>query len=204
MLRYLLYFNQWLQFFTMFDIFFIVSLFFFCIFCFFELIVFNEEILLALCFFSFIFFSFNSLGDSIFETFQSRSAKFEEDLLVSFSSTKNNLESKFSSFILSRNFVSKIQILSICVDNFLSVLTRYYSFKWFSLFFSSCVAKLSELSSFENKLIQSYQEASISLLLYPLIFQSSKNSVALIASVTKTKVSTNKTQKVTLLRSVCN
>ena len=69
---------------SMFDIFFIASLFLFSILCFLEFIVFNEEILLALCFFSFIFFSFNTLGDSIFDTFQSRAAKFEADLLLSF------------------------------------------------------------------------------------------------------------------------
>jgi hypothetical protein len=113
----------------MFDIYFIVSLFIFSVMCFFELIVFNEEILLALCFFSFIFFSFNSLGDSVFDTFQSRAAKFEEDLLISFSATKETLGAKFSSFIASRGFVAKFKVLSACVTNYLTVFTRFYSYK---------------------------------------------------------------------------
>lgn len=112
----------------MFDIYFIVSLFIFSILCFFEIIVFNEEILLALCFFSFVFFSFNAMGDSIFDTFQQRAAKFEEDLLVSFNETKKTLTTKFSNFLKVRGFVSKFQILSACVVNYLTVLKSYNSY----------------------------------------------------------------------------
>jgi hypothetical protein len=113
----------------MFDIFFIVSLFVFSALCFLEIVVFNEEILLALCFFSFIFFAFNSMGDSIYDSFQSRAAKFEEDLLISFSATKESLNSKFTSFISSRGFVSKFKILSLCVTNYLTVFTSFSSYK---------------------------------------------------------------------------
>jgi len=190
------------MFYLMFDIFFIVSLFLFSVMCFFELIVFNEEILLALCFFSFIFFSFNSMGDSIFDTFQSRASKFEEDLLISFNSSKESLGSKFLGFISSRGFVSKFKILSICVTNYLTVFTRFYSYKWFALFLSTSLAKLAELSVFESKLVATFQEKSVSLLLYPLIFQSSKSSVALLTSAATQKVASNSVKKITFLSSV--
>jgi hypothetical protein len=186
----------------MFDIFFIVSLFLFSVMCFFELVVFNEEILLALCFFSFIFFSFNSMGESIFDTFQSRATKFEEDLLVSFNSSKESLISKFVDYISSRGFVAKFKILSFCVTNYLAVFTRYYSYKWFALFLSASFAKLTELSVFESKLIMSFQEKSVSLLLYPLIFQSSKSPVLLLTSAATQKAVSGTLKKITLLSAI--
>ena len=75
----------------MFDIIFIAFLLIFSLLCFVEFIVFNEEVLLALCFFSFIFFSFNTLSDSVAESFESRALKFENDLLVSFDITKKSI-----------------------------------------------------------------------------------------------------------------
>lgn len=68
----------------MFDFVFIFSLILFSLLCVIEVIVFDEEILLALCFFCFIFFMFNNVGGSIFDTLTARATKFEEDLLVSF------------------------------------------------------------------------------------------------------------------------
>ena len=185
----------------MFDVFFIVSVFLFSVLCFFEIVVFNEEILLALCFFSFIFFSFNSMGDSIFDTFQSRAAKFEEDLLISFSSTKISLVSKFTDFLLSRGFPTKFKVLQLCVANYLTVFSRFFMHKWFALFLTSSQAKLAELSAFENKLIAIFQEKSVSLLFYPLIFQSVKSSVALLTSsqAKKTYISIKKTALLNLI-----
>jgi len=113
----------------MFDIYFIVSLFVFSGLCFLEVIVFNEEILLAMCFFCFIFFSFNSLGDSIFETFQSRASKFEEDLLISYSNTKDNINSKFDNYTSFRSFVSKFKVISLSVEYYLTTFTNYYTYK---------------------------------------------------------------------------
>ena len=188
----------------MFDIFFIASLFLFSILCFLEFIVFNEEILLALCFFSFIFFSFNTLGDSVFDIFQSRAAKFEADLLLSFGLTKKSLVSKFDNFLSSRGFVSKFKVLSSCVSNYLTVFTKYSSFKLSSVFLSASFAKLAELSAFEGKLIAAFQKKCVSLLLYPLIFQTAKNNVAFLTNIASSgsKVSSEATTKINVLKSI--
>jgi len=69
------------------------------------------------------------MGNSIYESFHSRAAKFEEDLLVSFSLTKNALGTKFENFVSSRGFVSKFKILSLCINNYLSVFTTVSSYK---------------------------------------------------------------------------
>jgi hypothetical protein len=51
-----------------------------------EFIVFNEEVLLALCFLAFVFFSNKHLGDSVFSTFDQRAIKFESDIISVFDS----------------------------------------------------------------------------------------------------------------------
>lgn len=142
------------------------------------------------------------MGDSIFDTFQSRAAKFEEDLLVSFSVSKESLNSKFTSFLASRNFVSKFKVLSICVSTYLTTFSSFYSYKWFASFYSISLAKLAELSSFEGKLVASYQEKMVSLLLYPLIFQSAKNNITLLTSAATKVVQSTAAKKVDLLSAI--
>ncbi len=131
------------------------------------------------------------MGDSIFDTFQQRAAKFEEDLLVSFNETKKTLTTKFSNFLKVRGFVSKFQILSACVVNYLTVLKSYNSYNWFATLYVSATTKLSEVLAFENKLLASFQEKSVFLLMYPLIFQTSKNSLSILANATPKQVLTN-------------
>lgn len=131
------------------------------------------------------------MGDSIFDTFQQRAAKFEEDLLVSFNETKKTLTTKFSNFLKVRGFVSKFQILSACVVNYLTVLKSYNSYNWFATLYVSATTKLSEVLAFENKLLASFQEKSVFLLMYPLVFQTSKNSLSILANATPKQVLTS-------------
>jgi hypothetical protein len=167
----------------MFDIFFLISLLVFSILCFVEFIVFNEEILLALCFFSFFFFCFNSLGSTVFDIFHSRAAKFEADLLISFDATKQSLVKLFENYLISRGFGSKFKILSLITSNYLNAVFKFSAFKLNRTLYSACAAKLSELLAFEAKLLAAFQKKSVSLLLYPLIFQTVKNNLNLLTSL---------------------
>lgn len=167
----------------MFDIFFIVSLFIFSVLCFIEVLIFNEEVLLALCFFCFIFFSFNSLGDSVVDIFQSRASKFESDLLLSFNLTKQSVVKLFDNYFVSRGFSAKFKIISITVSNYLNSTAKHSSLTLNRLFYSISLSKLSELVAFESKLITAFQKKSVSLLLYPLIFQTAKSSISLLANL---------------------
>jgi len=56
-----------------------------------EIIVFNEEVLLALCFISFTLFAYNQLGSTISDIFADRASKFEADLIVVFEAKYNSL-----------------------------------------------------------------------------------------------------------------
>jgi hypothetical protein len=178
----------------MLDVYFIVSILIFAILCFFEFIVFNEEILLALCFFSFIFFAFNSLGDSIFGTFTDRAKKFETDLLLSFVSFESNIQTQYASFLLSRNLVSKIDVFSSFLTAYLNFSSKYVLSNSSYLSFKLCSSTILELTTLESRLFTEYQKKSISILLYPFIFQSTKTSVINLP-IKSTNISTTKTSK---------
>jgi hypothetical protein len=132
------------------------------------------------------------MGNSVFETFQSRASKFEEDLLLSFSLAKQTINNQFTSFMLSRGFVSKFKILSLCVTNFLTIFTKHSTFKLNSLFISYSFSKLTELVILESKLSLIFQKKSVSLLLYPLIFKTSKNNVAFLTDLAFNSTQANK------------
>jgi len=167
----------------MLDIYFIASLLFFSILCLLEVIVFNEEILLALCFFCFIFFIFNTLSGSIANMFNERAAKFESDLLLSFALTKENLVKQFETHKLARNFVSKFKVLSLNFSIFLSVFPKHSAHKLSSTFSVTCFNKLAELVAFENKLLNDLKKKAISSLLYPLIFQTTTNNIGFLTNL---------------------
>ena len=158
----------------MFDIVFIGFLLFFSLLCFVEFIVFNEEILLALCFFSFIFFSFNTLSVSVFESFESRAAKFESDLLLSFVANKQVFSTTFYNLIESRGFFSKAKILLSSTLLFITHVKSYTAYKLTSGVLDASAVKLNELVLLSNKLISTFQKNCVTTLLYPLIFKASK------------------------------
>jgi hypothetical protein len=187
----------------MFDLWFIVCVFFFSVFCFFEVLVFNEEVLLALCFFCFIFFSFNSLGDTVVDIFQSRAAKFEADLLLSFNVVKNTTILLFDNYAVSCGFGSKFKVLSITIVNYLNILKDYSKVELSQFFHGRALVKLIELRTFESKLIAAFQNQSTSLLLYPLIFQTVKRNVSAFGSINHAEKSTSTFKPViSILKSV--
>jgi len=175
----------------MFDVFFVAFLLIFSILCFIEFIVFNEEILLALCFFSFVFFCFNSLSDSVYDSFQDRASKFEADLLFSFSVTHRSLVDQFESFFTFRGFNAKYHMLFVGFMSFLkhsknfALIDATLKFKAFSF------EKLSELVIIENKLIESFRKNCIAILLYPLIFTTTKQKPSFLLNASKINALTN-------------
>jgi hypothetical protein len=158
----------------MFDIIFIAFLLIFSLLCFVEFIVFNEEVLLALCFFSFIFFSFNTLSDSVAESFESRALKFENDLLVSFDITKKSITTNFFSLIELRNFVLQSKIFFTSILVYINLIKTFAIHQLVSNTLSITASKLNELQLLNNKLILNFQKNSIITLLYPLILKTIK------------------------------
>jgi len=107
----------------------ILSIFLLCLLSFFDIIIFNEEILLTLCFLSFLFYCFNTLSESVFSSFESRAAKFEDDLLLSFGVTNTTLIADFSSHSKMRSFVENFTILMASLSQFLSQCAVFLEYK---------------------------------------------------------------------------
>ena len=180
----------------MFDIYFVVFILFFSAGCLIEFFVFNEEILLSLCFLSFIFFAFNTMSDSVYDNFTSAASKLESDLLVSYNSLKQSFTIKFEYFFQMRGLNSKFKILLASIKFYLSISQTSSASKLSSSFFSIAFSKLNELVLFENKLFLSFQQNCVTTLLYPLIFQTANTKAYLTSSLfrsvqitTPTKVS---------------
>merc|ERR1712086_285462 len=142
----------------MLDLVFIISALLFSLLCLIEVIVFDEEILLAMCFFCFVFFMFNSVGNSVFNTLSSRATKFEVDLLVSFGLKKNGIEAHFQNFILSRSFSSKFGVLFTLITQLFTKISKFSAHKFEANLYHQSVNQLTSLLIFENKLIAYLQK----------------------------------------------
>jgi hypothetical protein len=185
----------------MFDIYFGIFIFLFVIGCFVEFIVFNEEILLSLCFLSFVFFCFNALSDSVSDNFSSTAGKIESDLLISYSLSKTASVAKFSSFLQVRGFSSKFKLLLSTILFFLSTSADNYTFKLKNTFFSIASLKLNELVLIENNLFSGFQQTNVISLLYPLLFQTIKPSSFLTVSFLPTTVAGSSSKNLFNLKS---
>jgi hypothetical protein len=175
----------------------ILSLFFFVVLSFFDFIVFNEEILLTLCFLSFLFYCFNTLSESISSSFEARAAKFEDDLLSTFASSKNILVADFNTHLKMQNFVNKFSILMTSLIHYLSVCVDSLESKSASIYFQTSLTKLNELALANRNFISVFQKACVTQLLYSLILKKSTNDLTFLTSTVKTP------KKLAELKNIC-
>ena len=64
-------------------------------FSFSEILVFNEEVLLALCFVAFVFYAYSSLGQSAEKAFADQSVSIEAKFLLLFGTELNVLDTAY-------------------------------------------------------------------------------------------------------------
>ena len=69
------------------------------------------------------------LSDSIFSSFEARAAKFEEDLLITFNSSKSILITKFNTNLKLKFFIDKFTILMGAIITYLSVCVTFLEYK---------------------------------------------------------------------------
>jgi hypothetical protein len=184
----------------MLDITFILFLFIFSVLCFIEFIVFNEEILLALCFFSFIFFSFNTLSNTVLESFEDRASKFESELLFSFGVNCENLSTNFTNIYAIKSFSSKFKMLIVSLTTSLAQSKNYLSFLIAESLVLNILTKLNELLILDTKLLDLFQKDCIATLLYPRIFGYSNINIKSFSTMIKSsEKSSNKSTTLKLL-----
>ena len=85
----------------------------FLILSFFEIIVFDEELLLALCFICFMFFAYGYLNETVHSIFSDRCVKIEADLLSAFDDKINQKQKNTSKLIDDKTLSSKLLLLNV-------------------------------------------------------------------------------------------
>jgi hypothetical protein len=160
----------------MFSVYFIVFIVLYTLLCSIEFVVFNEEILLALCFFSFILFCFNTLSDSVSSSLDQRASKFEAEFLMSFTTKKKSLVNNFQLLFQSHGFYEKFKILLASALVHLNFSKKTTFLKQTSSIFSTSSSKLADFMLLNNKLVAVFQKNCVTKLLYPLIFQAAKTA----------------------------
>jgi hypothetical protein len=178
----------------------ILSIFILCLLSLFDYIIFNEEILLTLCFLSFLFFCFSMFSDSVYNSFESRAMKFEQDLLYSFDISKTSLINSFKVYGKRQSSTSQFTILMFSLLNFLSSCLTYLEFKPAWLYYQIHVAKFNELITFNNNYILNFQKDCVIKLLYSLILKKAANEIMLVTPNTETA---KKNMAFTILKSLC-
>jgi len=163
---------------------------------FFDFIIFNEEILLALCFLSFLFYCFNTLSESVFSSFESRAAKFEEDLLASFDSSKLAIISEFNNYTKLNRFVEQFSILLFCLSYLVSECFSFLNYKPNLIYFQLGLTKLNELVASNIELVEQFNKSYIISLLYSLLLKTTPNSILLLTA-------SNVTNKLNELKQMC-
>jgi len=153
-----------------------------------ELLVFNEEILLTLCFLSFIFFIYTSLGDSISSNFSDQARKYESGLLTAFNDRftviKSQIQLMYTFVNISTPFILFEYLFTVFVQK-----RKDFTQKSISISTTNLVLnKLSEIHGVEQQVITNAHSAIIQNLIYPLLFTSFKTkSIALFDTVKKSK-----------------
>jgi hypothetical protein len=175
----------------------ILAIFLLCLLSFFEIIVFNEEILLTLCFLSFLFYCFNTLSDSILSSFEARAAKFEDDLLLSFSTTKLSLINDFNTYNKLQSFTNQFTILMFSLTKFLSQCETFLKYKPSWIYYQACLTKFNELVLTNKNFINVFQKACVTHLLYSLILNKSTNDLTFLMRAPKVS------SKLSVLKTMC-
>lgn len=161
----------------MFEIYYIIFVFFFSVFCFFELIIFNEEILLTLCFLCFLFFIFNSIGNSIFDNLKNHASKIENDLFISFVANKKMVLANFYKNDITTTFKLKFSIVeALCLEYF-HVYGLFFNFSIHDFFNVNAKSMLLNFLRSEQKLQMASNKVSIRNFLYTLFYTNVINVV---------------------------
>ena len=139
-----------------------------------ELIVFNEEVLLALCFISFVFFAYNYMSETIAAIFVDRAVKFEADILVAFEAKHSAISSYANDLLLSKMLFQGLTFFEVAVRQYNEFLfTSACSSRRLTII-SMTIAKFNDAVLAERKFKSSSQKTNVQSSVYPLIFSLAK------------------------------
>jgi len=139
------------------------------LFSFLEVLVFNEEVLLALCFLSFVFYAYCSIGSSVEDTFKDQTTSVETKFLFVFGNEFNLLKltldsfKKLSDIMVGYSYLTPF--LSYCVSSKLVAIKGFA----YSHIITSMSSVLLDIKSQEMQLKTVVQQSSIPMVMFSLI-----------------------------------
>lgn len=135
-----------------------------------EVIVFNEEVLLALCFVSFVFFAYSYLNETVFAIFDDRAKKFESDILIAFESKHAAISAYANDLILSKTILSGLSLFEACTRRYNVFVFDNVRASRRSAIVGATVSTLNDIVSKERKIKIASQKTNIQSAVYPFIF----------------------------------
>lgn len=156
------------------------------VFSFLEIIVFNEEVLLALCFIAFVFFAYSSLNATVFDIFDDRAKKFEADLLLAFETKFEGSVSYFKELLFIKGVTNKLAVFEVLTNGYVDAIASSLNKRLLADSSTALNIKLNEIFVFEQKIFAQAQESCIQTLLYPVIFSLGKDYMTLLKKVKRT------------------
>jgi hypothetical protein len=135
-----------------------------------EFLVFNEEVLLALCFLSFVVVAFNFFNDTVFDSLAERASKFEAELLSAFKAKHTSISYQATQLVLFKSVFEALSLFETLADKYNLFIIENIKAKQLDQLSALTLSTIFEISLSEkliaSSLLKSYLNASV----YPIIF----------------------------------
>ena len=139
-----------------------------------EVIVFDEEVLLALCFVCFVFFAYGYLNNSIYSLFEERASKIESDLLLSFELTLDQKASQSTKLLADKSLISKLKVFEELESTRFTSLKSDFLLKLESFVYNQTTALLNDSMLIEKSILFNMQQKKLECSIYPFVYSSKK------------------------------
>jgi hypothetical protein len=143
----------------------------FLILSFFEIIVFDEELLLAMCFICFIFFAYSYLNQSVDSIFSDRKAKIELDLLVAFDEKITQKQKYTDKLVLDKILLKKIQLISMLGATKIDLLFENTLIKYSSFLLSFTSNILKDVTATDTFIKSQKQQVKLERIFYMFLYK---------------------------------
>jgi len=159
------------------------------LFSFLEVLVFNEEVLLALCFISFVFYAYCSIGSSVEDTFKDQTTSVETKFLFVFGNEFTLLKLSLDSFkklsAIITGYTYFTPFLSYCVSSRLVAIKQLA----YSYIIDSMSSVLLDIKSQEMQLKTVVQQSSIPMVMFSLLSFIGNNGILITNQLVLTQSS---------------
>jgi hypothetical protein len=145
------------------------------IFSFLEVIVFDEEVLLAMCFVCFVFFAYSYLNNTIYSLFEDRSMKIEQDLLLSFEMLLTQKFEYSSKLLADKALTSKLKMFEELEANRFASIKAESLFKLQSFIYNQTAVLLADSTTIEKSILLNMQQKKLECSVYPFVYSSKVN-----------------------------